>query len=142
MNITTFKNRLKTSGLKLTLPRKKILEYLLGKTEAVTYNELLQLAEQDKDMDRVTIYRTLKSFEEIGLLHRVFSGEGVQHFALVKDVEPAETSKQHLHFCCIACKSVFTLDDYAIPKIELPSQYNVISLDMTITGICKKCTGK
>jgi Fur family ferric uptake transcriptional regulator len=140
MNMKQIKQLLKPHGLKLTLPRLKLLEIFLSNDKAVTHSELLRLTEDT--FDRVTIYRTLKSFEDLGIIHRIVGAHSSPNYALSGAAGKAKTDdhqNQHLHFSCIKCNSVYCLDDYLVPAITLPSIYEVHSLNMIVTGVCRQC---
>jgi Fur family ferric uptake transcriptional regulator len=139
MSMKEIKYLLKPHGLKLTLPRLKLLEIFFSNDRALTQAELLRLTEQI--FDRITVYRTLKSFEEIGIIHRIVGTNGSVNYAVSdKNNTNSETlHKQHLHFSCLKCNGVYCLDDHLVPSVTLPSVYEVHSINMTVTGICSKC---
>lgn len=98
----------------------------------MTFNEILEFT--DNAIDRVTLYRTLKSFEILGVIHRVVGVEDVTTYALLQNennLSPADL-KSHFHFCCTECNGIFCLNDYQIPRITLPNQYLIHSLNLTI----------
>jgi len=129
---------LKMYGLKLTSPRLKVLEVFFSADRAVTYGELLEF--NAKIIDRVTVYRTLKVFEEIGLIHRINGTSDGPAYALSTRTGSAQTGfKQHLHFCCTKCHGVFCLNDHAMPTIILPELYQVHSMNLILTGLCRTC---
>ena len=134
------KNILKRYGLKLTLPRLKLLEIFLSNNKAVTHGELLKLTE--KTFDRVTVYRTLKSFEDLGIIHRIIGANDSPNYALsaMPKMGSNELNKKpHLHFSCVKCNGVFCLNDQFVPQINLPGTYEVHSLNLVVKGICKEC---
>jgi Fur family ferric uptake transcriptional regulator len=139
MNIKEIKKLLKPYGLKLTLCRFKLFEIFLSKDRAITYTEILQLTEHS--IDRVTVYRTLKAFEDLGVIHRVIATDGSSNYAL-SQADNKTNANQHLHFNCIKCHGVFCLDDQQVPAVSLPAAYEVHALTMTVVGICKKCSCK
>ena len=131
------KQLLKPYGLKLTLPRLKLLEIFLSNNKAVTYGELLRLTEET--FDRITIYRTLKSFEDLGIIHRILGINSSPNYALSAISSIKEIYHQHLHFSCIKCGGVYCLNDQLVPAVTLPEIYKVLSLNMIVIGICEKC---
>ncbi len=139
MNPKEIKDRLKQYGLNLTLTRLKVLEVFLTKDRAVTYGELLKLT--DKALDRITVYRTLKMFEELGIIHKIYTVSGLPNYALsnFEDERIIPNINQHLHFSCIKCKCVYCLDDQLVPAITLPDVYEIHSLNMVVIGVCRNC---
>ena len=54
--------------------------------------------------DRVTIYRTLRSFLDAGFIHKVLDDAGVVKYALCsEDCEPEHHHDSHVHFKCKKC---------------------------------------
>ncbi len=136
------KRLLKPYGLKLTLPRLKVLEIFLSNDKALTYAEMLRLTEQV--FDRVIVYRILRSFEDLGIIHRIVGANGSVNYALsiTSMAGKKNPHQQHLHFSCTRCHAVYCLDDQLVPSITLPDTYDVHSLSMVITGICRICNEK
>lgn len=89
--------------------------------------------------DRVTIYRTLKSFEESGLIHRVADDSDSIHYALCKeDCDEHQHADEHVHFKCASCGHTYCLDVH-IPPVALPKNYRAHQYQVLVTGICEKC---
>jgi len=95
-------------------------------------------------MDRVTLYRTLKTFEERGFIHRITGTDGSANFALTP-IDWNEfcdgSAEQHIHFSCLKCKNIYCLDSPAMPEVTLPDEYKVEALNIIISGICDRCNG-
>jgi Fur family transcriptional regulator, ferric uptake regulator len=115
------------------------MEIFLASGKAITAVELLALT--DRIFDRVTVYRTLRSFEDVGIIHRIFGANSAPSFALstVGKAPFEKSAEQHLHFSCIKCNSVYCLDDQLVPSVTLPDKYEVLSLNMIVIGVCKFC---
>ncbi len=128
--------------LRRTKIRIKMLSIFLDKDYALAHAELESSIGQD--FDRVTIYRTLKSFEDQGLVHRVLDESGTAKYALCQH-EHNETHKhydRHIHFNCVTCGHTYCLENIAIPEIKLPAAYQLQKLDFLAQGICQKCGNK
>jgi Fur family transcriptional regulator, ferric uptake regulator len=126
--------------LRRTKIRIKMLSIFLDKDYALAHAELE--ASIGQDFDRVTIYRTLKSFEEQGLVHRVLDESGSAKYALCQH-EHNEIHKhhdQHIHFNCVTCGHTYCLDNVPIPEIKLPAAYQLQKLEFLAQGICQKCS--
>jgi len=134
MDIKDIKSLFNKHRLKLTSPRLKLLNILCSSDRAVTYAELLMSS--DNPFDRVTVYRTLKLLEEIGLIHRIMGAVEVPVYALSVG---KNGFKEHLHFACTKCHGVFCLPDHAMPLVKLPEQYQLHVLNLTLTGLCDTC---
>jgi len=102
---------LKSSGLKATLPRLKILEIFQGSTvrhlSAEDVYKLL-LAE-NLDVGLATVYRVLTQFEQAGLLSR-------NHFESGKAVFELNEGSHHDHLVCLDCGLVEEFFDDEIEK--------------------------
>jgi Fur family ferric uptake transcriptional regulator len=130
---------LKDHSLRKTAIRRHILALFIQSQHALTH----ALIEEDlkKDFDRVTIYRTLKSFEENGLIHRIVDDGDTVKFALCKDHHCSEHSHfdNHVHFKCELCQHTFCMDYLKIPDITTPLNYHATSFQFLILGICETC---
>lgn len=90
--------------------------------------------------DRTTLYRTIKTFEEQGIVHPIEDGTGIKKYALCTPYCNAEEHKDlHLHFHCNLCEETSCLTEYSIPKINLPEHYIAREVNFTVAGICNKC---
>lgn len=125
--------------LRRTKIRIEILEIFAKHEYALAHAEIE--GNISKEFDRVTIYRTLKSFEEQGLIHRVLDESGAAKYALCSH-ENCESHKhydKHIHFNCVSCGHTFCLDNVPIPAIQLPIGYKLEKIDFLAQGMCKKC---
>jgi Fur family transcriptional regulator, ferric uptake regulator len=90
--------------------------------------------------DRVTVYRTLKTFVDKGLIHKVLDDNGAQKYALCNaDCSEDLHKHEHVHFKCIRCGLTTCLDESDIPGIKLPAGYVLMDVSMLVTGYCKDC---
>jgi len=101
---------LKKAGLKVTLPRVKILEILESSDEhhmsaEDVYRALLQ---SDADVGLATVYRVLTQFESAGLVTR-------HHFDGGQAIFELNTGDNHDHIVCIKTGRVAEFKD---PQIE------------------------
>tara|TARA_B110000967_G_C18558052_1_gene398724 strand:+ start:167 stop:568 length:402 start_codon:yes stop_codon:yes gene_type:complete len=122
--------------VRITPMRQLLLEFFLGK------NKILGLSDLEKAFpksDRVTIYRTLKTFEEKGIIHSIANGTAEVKYALCHDCQVANHSDLHPHFYCLKCEELSCLESVFIPMVELPRGYSFEKMEMTIQGICQKC---
>lgn len=135
---------LKSRQLRLTKPRTSVLDAFQNKIgRAISIKELL--AYFQKDIDKVTLYRTLHTFENNGLIHRVLDDTGVEKYALCVGTcdEHHDHELQdhgHIHFKCEQCQETECISDLQLPKIELPKGYQTRSRSYLIFGSCAKCS--
>lgn len=136
-----FSQVLKANQLKVTQPRLRVLDIISTKLSAISQPELEKIL--GSEIDRVTLYRILASFEEKGILHKVFDLNGTATYAFCSTKCTADHHHdQHVHFICSVCNSVYCLDEIALPKINLPTDFSLHSIAINAVGICEICNEK
>lgn len=113
---------LKNAGLKITLPRLKILELLQDPdyqhvSAEDLYKKLIDLGEE---IGLATVYRVLNQFDDAGIVTR-------HNFEGGKAVFELASQKHHDHLICLDCGEVFEFRDEFIEKRqkEIADQYGV-----------------
>lgn len=106
-------------------------------------NKALALSDLENafsNSERTTLFRTLKTFEEKGVVHQIQDGSGILKYALCEPNCNCEFDRDlHLHFHCTICDDTVCLTDHKIPHINLPEGYKAEDANLVIKGICKKC---
>jgi Fur family transcriptional regulator, ferric uptake regulator len=121
-----------------TAMRILVLELLLQQNSAISLTDIEKSLET---ADRSTIYRTLKTFGQNGLIHIVEDGTGTPKYALcVEECSTHEHHDTHVHFYCNSCKETFCLPDHKIPNISLPSGFTSAEMNLIVKGTCEKCS--
>lgn len=130
---------LRQRRLSVTDGRKQILQFFLEKEGALSHGDIEKKA--GASFDRVTIYRTLQTFVDKGLIHSIPSADNSIRYALCKD-ECADGHHQHhhVHFVCNQCQQTFCLDEVATPTVKLPRGYQAAEIELLAKGICRACT--
>ena len=104
-------NNLKTTGLKATLPRLRILS--LFESSSVRHlsaeDVYRTLISEGEDIGLATVYRVLTQFEQAGLLER-------HHFESGKAVFELASDAHHDHLVCLQCGRVEEFYDAEIEK--------------------------
>lgn len=103
-------DELKSTGLKATLPRLKILEvFQESKQRHMTAEDVFRVLLDDRsDIGLATVYRVLMQFEQAGLLTR-------SNFESGKAVYELNEGQHHDHLVCIDCGRV---EEFFDPEIE------------------------
>lgn len=128
---------LKDFNLRTTPGRQEVLQIFLKSKFALAHADIEQ--EVPKEFDRVTLYRTLKTFLDKGLIHKVLDDEGGLKYALCnKNCSTAHHSHNHVHFKCTICGQTSCLE-VEIPKIKLPAGYKPNETNLLIQGSCINC---
>lgn len=134
-----FNDLLKKHQLKKTTPRLSVLSILKSRPMATSQPELEEM--MGKQVDRVTLYRILNTFEEKGIIHKILDLNGTANYAFCSSgCKAHEHHDEHLHFNCTVCKHVYCMNDLHIPSITLPEGFKTSSLNLTASGICDKCS--
>jgi Fur family ferric uptake transcriptional regulator len=102
---------LKSTGLKATLPRLKILDvFHRGTQRHMTAEDVFRvLLEERSDIGLATVYRVLTQFEQAGILSR-------SHFESGKAVYELNEGTHHDHLVCLDCGRVEEFYDAEIEK--------------------------
>ena len=91
--------------------------------------------------DRTTLYRTIKTFEEKGIVHQIDDGTGISKYALCEPGCNCEIENDlHLHFHCNVCDTTVCLTEHKIPKINLPEGYVAEDVNLVVKGTCPDCS--
>jgi len=100
---------LRKAGLKVTLPRIKILEILqLPQNQHISAEELYKiLLEKDEEIGLATVYRVLNQFDDAGIVSR-------HHFDSGKSVFELSSKHHHDHLVCLNCGKVIEFHDEMI----------------------------
>ena len=132
---------LKKAGLKITIPRRKILEIMeRTKEHHFSAEDIYRiLLESDEEIGLATVYRVLTQFEEAGLVIR-------HHFEGGQSVFELDHGMHHDHLVCVKCGNVEEFVDQIIEKrqeeIAKQAGYTITDHNLNIYGICKKCQKK
>ncbi len=129
---------LKKVGLKVTIPRMKILGFL--EDSAVRHQSAEDiyraLLDDGEEIGLATVYRVLTQFEAAGLVSR-------HHFEGGQAVFELNQKGHHDHIVCVVCGKVEEFYDELIEnqqiKISEEKGYSVTDHSLTIYGKCADC---
>ncbi len=125
----------KTVGV--TPMRILVLEQFIEKNNAKNLHDLEAALPYS---DRTTIYRTLKTFVEKGILHTIEDGSGAIRYALCAANCDAHSHQDfHPHFRCTICEQTVCLASVALPALLVPEGYQQQEVEMMVKGICPNC---
>ncbi|MES9962431.1 MAG: ferric iron uptake transcriptional regulator [Candidatus Sedimenticola sp. 20ELBAFRAG] len=130
--------KLKQAGLKITLPRLKILEMLEeSRGRHVSAEDIYRMMlERDEDIGVATIYRVLTQCEQAGLVSRLQFEGGKAVFEVAED-------KHHDHIVCVKCGHVEEFHDETIEarqrEIANEAGFEMDDHSMVLYGLCKSC---
>lgn len=125
--------------LKNTKLRHAVLSKLMHAETSLSHQDLSKSL--PLDFDRVTLFRTLNAFEEVGILHKIMDLNGVAKYAFTAESKQKEES--HAHFLCLKCEGIFCLDYvFEIDKIPVPKGFQKTGLAIQVKGLCGACRKK
>ena len=129
---------LKKAGLKITLPRMKILEFLeSSKIRHQSAEEIYRsLLNDGEEIGLATVYRVLTQFETAGLVER-------HHFESGQAVFELSEKGHHDHIVCVTCGKVEEFYDELIEnrqrEIAVEKGYHATDHSLTLYGKCPDC---
>ena len=132
---------LKSTGLKATLPRLKILDiFQNGSQRHMTAEDVFRvLLEERSDIGLATVYRVLTQFEQAGILIR-------SNFESGKAVYELNEGQHHDHFVCTSCGKVEEFYDPDIEKrqnlIAKAKGWVIQDHSMALYGQCAECASR
>lgn len=136
--MSSITNILKQNKLSVTGSRQKILQLFINAGGALAHADIEKNA--GEHFDRVTVYRTLQSFVEKGIIHTIPTDDNSVKYALCKDdCAEGHHHDHHVHFVCNTCAQTFCLDEVVTPTLNLPAGYVLKQADVVVKGICKNC---
>ena len=130
-------NTLKSSGLKATLPRIKILEVFKATKERHLSAEDIyrQLLNDQSEVSLATIYRVLTQFEQAGIINR-------SNFENDRSVFELNEGVHHDHLVCLSCGRVEEFYDPDIEKrqIEIAHDRGFVLQDhrLSLYAVCNR----
>lgn len=133
--------QIKEAGLKVTVPRVKILGILQTTKQRHlsaedVYKELLAAGE---DIGLATVYRVLTQFESAGILVR-------HHFEGGQSVFELNRGGHHDHLVCVKCGLILEFVEEVIEErqraIAEQKGFKIEDHSLVIYGVCPKCQGR
>ena len=129
---------LKSVGLKVTLPRLKILEVLeKSSNHHLSAEDIYRaLMEQREEVGVATIYRVLTQFEESGIVNKL-------NFENNQAVYELSNVEHHDHLVCVKCNIIIEFQDDVIEQhqLQIANKYGFQLTDhsLYLYGLCKTC---
>ena len=129
-------NLLDSAKMKRTGPRRMVLEVLLSAKKPQTADEIFS-AIGKAGPNRVTVYRTLESIVEAGIVHKAFVAEGSRHFELA---DKCTEHQCHPHFVCTGCGQTSCLHEASVSMAKnTPAGFIIQRQQIRLEGLCPKC---
>ena len=130
---------LKEKGLRLTKPRRVILEYIHDKGDHLTAEEIINHVQgQFPHINKSTIYRTLEVLEKNEC---VFRSESVD-----RTIYHHAEEGHHHHLVCRKCGKTLDCDEEIFSPVEKALEkklgFKVDFKHVVMNGLCKECRSK
>lgn len=140
MSLDSLKEILKNHHLRVTDCRLHVMKCFIDQKAALSQGDL---ESKFKQYDRVTLYRTLNSFLDSGILHKIPNASGVATYGLCHNTcSPEQHHHNHIHFKCNTCGQMECLNDRSIPEVSVPSGYQIEGVNLIVDGVCAHCQEK
>ena len=137
------KEALQSQSLRITQPRLAVASILIKNKALLTSEEIHTQIQGSKKLncDQASVYRTLTTFEELGLVKRsIFQGEPAR---FMLSTSKKDNDHHHEHFFkCNQCQIIEPLKGCLISKQERQLEsngYRNLSHHLEITGLCPNC---
>lgn len=130
--------RLRRKSRKVTGARQAILDLLRCEAHPMSTKEIHQ-ALRRQHCDLVTVYRSLRMLEEMGMVKRFDFGDGTARFELL----PEGDDGHHHHLVCTRCASVVELNECSMCELEeriaTRNGFQSVTHKLEFFGICPRC---
>jgi Fur family ferric uptake transcriptional regulator len=130
---------LRAAGLRVTAPRRAVCEVLAdGPEDHLSAADIVERA-SGAGIDPSTVYRTLDTLEELGLVHHVHLGHGAGAYHVTG-------SARHHHLVCERCGAVVDVPlaalRSAIDAVTRPHGFVADGAHFAIVGRCASCADR
>lgn len=134
-----FSEYLGKKGLKLTSPRRQILEAVFGLHEHFNAEELYaRIKTTTEGISLATVYRTIPLLREAGLVQHALRSEGRERY------EHIFGHPKHIHWLCRKCGALMETDlntlSKAVEEQAKALQFTPEDIELSIRGLCWKCS--
>jgi Fur family ferric uptake transcriptional regulator len=132
---------LRERDLKMTRPRREVLEAFLGIEEHVSAEGLFDAARVlDPGIGQATVFRTVKLLADAGIARETYAPDGA------KTYEHAFGHAHHDHLVCSECGAVVEFTDSAVERAQEAVYrrhgFVPVSHTMELVGVCPSCARK
>lgn len=137
MATSEIEKRLEARGIRPTAVRNLIFDAM------VTHPQAFSLADMEQKLDTVdksTLFRTITLFHDKLLIHQIDDGSGSMKYSVCSMDCMCSLQDLHVHFYCNSCEHTYCLESISIPKVQLPQDFLLQSVNFVFKGLCDKCS--
>lgn len=135
--LEVFRSRCAERGLSLTHQRWVIYRFLAQTVQHPSPEVTFEQVRKDiPSISLATIYKNIKTFMEVGLLHQVSTPDHTMR--LDANLEP------HSHLICKRCGAIVDVPEESVAPLQLkhplPEGFRVENYKVSILGVCGQCS--
>lgn len=135
---TRLAKQLREQGYRVTAQRTIILETIAHMEDHISAQQVYeQVRERLPGLNLATVYRTVESLQEAGMINMLSAGGEPMRFSLRDPEHP------HSHLVCHTCGSVFEVEAKEVEAfarhVEKITSFKIDSQHMTLEGLCATC---
>lgn len=137
MATAEIEKRLESRGIRPTAVRNLIFDAMINHPQAFS---LADLEAKLDTVDKSTLFRTITHFHDKLLIHRIDDGSGSMKYSVCSVDCMCSLNELHVHFYCNKCNNTYCLESISIPKVQLPKDFVLESVNFVFKGLCDKCS--
>ena len=127
-------------GVRITAQRRLLVGIIQDSPRHLDAATLLEIAkQQDPEIDRATVYRTIALLKDRGLIDEL----DLMHIEGEKHYYEAKTSRDHCHMACFRCGAIMEYASSSFEKLkkEMAKQsgFQIRVVRLEVGGFCKRC---
>ncbi|WP_294250876.1 Fur family transcriptional regulator [uncultured Chryseobacterium sp.] len=128
-------SKLIDKNTKPTSMRILVYDFLSSQEAALSLSEI---ESHFDNADRTTIYRTLKTFEEKGIVHGIQENSTTKYMLCHDGCNENTHKDRHLHFYCKICKQTTCKEEISFPE-NMQTGFRIDEIRLFAKGICEHC---
>ena len=136
MKKESIKELLNERKLKATNSRVSLLHNILKYGSAMPYSAIQKAL---KSTDRVTLYRTLQTLSDKGIIHKAANIDNEDYYAICDhSCTTDDHLHNHIHFKCDDCHTITCENIEQEIYVSIPN-FKINSVSINVNGKCKDC---
>ena len=137
MNKSQIRTLLQKRSLKATSNRLNLLTKMANFGSAMSYSAIQK---QLQPIDRVTLYRTIETLKEKGIIHKAFQENNEIYYAICgNSCAEDHHHHEHVHFRCTKCNTISCEDLNNSLEISIPN-HQIFKVSINVEGVCGVCS--
>lgn len=139
--VSTVVDHLRAHGHRITMPRRAVIDVLARAQEHPTVDRIAaDVAERWPGMHLTTVYRTLETLAELGVVDHVHLASGTAYHL----ADSAGGRRAHVHAQCRSCHRVVDLPDGVLDdvrrQVDRTTGFRLEPHHVALSGLCRDCS--